>query len=98
MFLRTKCRVQGIAQILRPKCVEVLSREELADGEMKRARRRMEKREFMEGGFIRTEADEERKERRKICVGGGGESLIWRGKREATATNDGWVGARPTFL
>jgi hypothetical protein len=51
------------------------------------------KRELMGGRFIRTEADKERKERRKISVGGGGESLIWRGKREATATNDGWAAA-----
>lgn len=56
--------------------------------------KKMEKRELMGGRFIRTEADKEGKERRKNCVGGGGESLIWRGKREATATND----ARPTFL
>jgi hypothetical protein len=64
----------------------------------KRKKKDGKERVLMEGGFIRTEADEERKERRKICVGGGGEGLIWRGKREATATNDGWVGARPTFL
>jgi hypothetical protein len=51
---------------------------------------------LMGGRFIRTEADKERKERRKNCVGGGGESLIWRGKREATATNDGLC-APPSF-
>lgn len=48
----------------------------------------MEKRELMGGRFIRTEADKERKERRKNSVGGGGESLIWRGKREARCNCD----------
>lgn len=49
----------------------------------------------MGGRFIRTEADKKRKERRKISVGGGGESLIWRGKREATTTFS--VSAPPSF-
>lgn len=80
----------------------MLSREESVDGEMEK--RKMEdgkERELMGGRFIRTEADKERKERRKNSVGGGGESLIWRGKRARGNRNcncDKRRAVRPTIL
>ena len=41
------------------------------------------------GGLYVLKLTRREKREKKNCVGGGGESLIWRGKREATATTAG---------